>query len=78
MIKFETEKEEPKSPTFGDVEVNQFFIDIDGDFCQKSRDNKANRIAKYNGFPSAVSEMNMEPWEEIKKILPKVTNITWE
>lgn len=70
---FEDDKKE-KEPTFEDVEDNQFFVDCDGDLCQ--RDGALyNRIADRNGKPDTCSGLDGEYIGGPVKLLPKVYKI---
>ncbi len=75
MIKFITEDDDNKIPTFGDVEINQFFVDAEGFLCQKVWDCQTACIANPDGDPWAVSAYGTESSEEITSILPRVTKI---
>jgi len=61
--------------TFSMVEIDQFFIDDDGCFCQKICDEAYNCIADSNGFPYA-NTFEVENREKvIKRILPRIAKI---
>ena len=77
MIKFETDEVEVDAPLFADVSDSQFFIDSDKRLCQKYDANEAHIIAGPLGGPMC-DAVGMSPDDVIKKILPKVTKITWE
>jgi hypothetical protein len=73
MIKFIT-TETPKSPTFKDVLINQFFVCYHG-LCQKVRENSFTIIAKKDGRPYADHIENANESMAIDKILPHVEKI---
>lgn len=74
MIKFIYEETKPDSPTFGDVETDQFFVNR-GNLYQKVDQLSANKIADRNGVPFSESEVIFQINEIISKILPKVSKI---
>lgn len=55
MIKFITEEQEAKHPTFGDVEIGQFFVCGSGRLCQKRNYERANIISDSSGEPDCDS-----------------------
>ncbi len=73
----------PKNPYeeakywFYDVEIDQFFITKLGFLCQKIDSSHYNVVASPAGKPYA-STWEVKGNSEIKKVLPKVTKITWE
>lgn len=75
MIKFVTESEEIKNPTFGDVEENQFFIDGDGYLSQKNSHDRYFTIANNHGKPCSCLCDDVSGEDTIIKILPKITKI---
>ena len=75
MIKFITEQEGEEPPVFEDVEQNQFFLDMHGDFCQKNSTTSYVVIADKNGAPKSNFITNIDALKEIRKILPKITRI---
>jgi hypothetical protein len=74
-MKFIYEQEEDKTSTFGQVQDNQFFVDIDGDLCQKISSSSYCTIANSNGQPYATTYDCAYYYDTIKRILPKVTKI---
>lgn len=76
MIKFICEGEKAGSPVFGDVEDDQFFVNNDGDLCQKSTPRTYNIIATMDRRPwaSAVN-IDMDANDRILRILPHVSKI---
>jgi hypothetical protein len=73
MIKFIT-TETPKSPTFEDVKINQFFVGYHG-LCQKVTRTSYIIIAKGDGRPFADHIENANEFMTIDKILPHVEKI---
>lgn len=79
MIKFITEKaKKDKSPTFGQVEENQFFIDAKNRLCQKMNAEAYIVLTNEQGDPWATWLEDIEEDRIINKILPKVIRIEWE
>ena len=74
-ITFKENKPEAKPPTFGDVEENQFFINLDGFLSQKNRAGTYHSIADDCGNPCCVDFSGISEDRPIKRILPKVTKI---
>lgn len=74
-MKFIYEQEEDKVPTFGQVQDDQFFLDIDGYLCQKINFSAYCTIANSKGEPYATIIRRAYNSETIKRILPKVTKI---
>lgn len=87
-IKFHVKgNEEEAKLTFGMVKYHQFFIDQEGDLCQKVNGVKFNRISMRCGTPYAQQHVAVSRYNDlcygfdnlpIQKILPEVTKITWE
>lgn len=65
---------EEKILTFEDVKVNQFFVTVDGELCQKINSSSYNLIAVKDGTPFADYLSNSYGFI-IKRILPKVVKI---
>lgn len=75
-MKFIFEKESEKSPTFNQVEENQFFVNANGKLCQKVSSTTYNVIADKDGVPfTVVVAQHINGLNKIKKILPKVVKI---
>lgn len=74
MIKFITEENNRKRLTFGDVKNNQFFVDYEGDLCQKINEGRYHVLADERGYPRAISYTEI-PTRGIRRILPHVTKI---
>jgi hypothetical protein len=69
------EQKTAKPPTFGDVEINQFFVDIDGYLCQKNTKDTYHTIAAPSGLPFAGIVDRCYSSEHIQSILPEVERI---
>ena len=69
------EQEKVKTLTFGDVQENQFFVNVDGYLCQKASSGSYNIIADNLGTPYARSTDTAFKGDTIKRILPTVTKI---
>lgn len=79
MIKFEYENDkEEKLLSLNSVDMEQFFIDEDGDFCQKCNSSSYVVIALKNGSPYSDKIQVGCDTLVVYKILPRVTKITWE
>lgn len=79
MIKFIHAMQGKKcNPTLKDVGVDQFFVDIRGNLCQKIETNRYHILAKAGGVPYASSECLVHDEELISKVLPKVDRIVWD
>jgi len=74
-IKFITEAVEKKTPMFGDVEVNQFFVSANGSLCQKTADNIYSLIALSDGLLFSDQHTDVTNTRTITRILPHVTRI---
>ncbi len=75
MIKFIVEDTVSDNPTFGDVEVGQFFINDQNYFCQKVGGTQYNIIADADGAPTASQGKDQREATSIKQILPQVLKI---
>jgi hypothetical protein len=75
MIKFITQEPEVKTPTFGDVEINQFFVSENHLLCQKVTKTSFNFVAKMSGVPYADHVRDVSETTRILKILPHVKKI---
>lgn len=64
-----------KKPIFDDVELNQFYVDIDGYLRQKVGTGRATYIADANGAPWGRGDEAVDTEEEVLRILPRVTKI---
>ena len=60
---------------FSEVEVNQFFINCDGDLCQKSSESVFTIVADAEGEPYSDYFDEVSENMKIKKILPKIKRI---
>jgi hypothetical protein len=69
------EVEKPNSPIFGDVEINQFFVDKEGFLCQKEDARLFSVIAFPDGSPCCLACRNGVDDMPITRILPKVKRI---
>jgi len=70
------EKEEKvKNLTLADVDDDQFFVNIDGELCQKVFPRQYNIIAACDGSLIAAHSSEVDPDEKIERILPRVTKI---
>jgi hypothetical protein len=67
--------EELKKLTFADVQQNQFFVDSDGDLCQKYVEDSYFVIASNAGTPSAMYIECVDKSKPIRRILPIVEMI---
>jgi len=74
-LKLKFPKETENKLTFGDVKVNQFFIDEDGALSQKVNDCSYTVIAYADGSPCADYYTEVQDYQEVKKILPIVDEI---
>jgi hypothetical protein len=75
MFKITTEKETEKQLKFGDVEEDQFFVNTNGNLCQKSSSDVYTTIASKYGKPMSKTEYVVDYNTKIQKIFPKVTKI---
>jgi hypothetical protein len=69
------DEEKQKSPVFEDVEINQFFVDESGFFCQKVDDRSYIVIAAPDGSPWSLACKHSVAGTPITRILPKVKRI---
>lgn len=74
-MKFIYAEKTEKTPTFGDVEVNQFFVDYDGYLCQKSNNSCLVVIAHPDGAPYSTWLRNIDCSRKIQRIIPIVAKI---
>lgn len=65
---------EQKSLVFGNVETNQFFVDVAGRLCQKYCSTSYNVISNPDKTPFS-GRSEAKPSDEVVKILPKITEI---
>lgn len=72
-------KENPivKQPTFRDVQVNQFFVDISGCLCQKETDTSCFTMTNSEGELSCWYSSTVDPDMPISRILPEVLKIEY-
>ena len=79
MIKFIEAKEpvKPKEPTFKDVKVDQFFINIDHCLVQKVDVGLGHTIARADGTLFA-DRFSCDPDERIIKVLDKIAKIEFQ
>lgn len=76
MITFETKNLSPKVlPTFKDVEFNQFFVNADGELCQKVCFDSYNLIASKNGSPLSHQVKNVRADWPIERFIEKIEKI---
>lgn len=76
MINFiYAEAEKPKPLTFGDVEIDQFFVSESGELYQKVTRGHANMIASDSGRPCSNNTSAFDSKCHIQRILPKVERI---
>jgi len=75
MIKFIQKEEIKKVKTFGEVEHNQFFVNGNGHFCQKTNDSEYSIIADKHNNPHADYMQKVSPRIIIRKILPHTSKI---
>ena len=61
--------------TFSDVEDNQFFVDRNGYFCQKTYSDSYVMIADHDGNPYSYFFDDVLEDSPINKVLPRVTKI---
>ena len=66
-----------KQPTFRDVQVNQFFVDISGCLCQKEYNNSYFTITNSEGELSCYISDGIDPDMPISRILPEVLKIEY-
>jgi hypothetical protein len=76
MIKFIIEAD-ARSPVFGDVQTNQFFVHRLGWLCQKHAVDSFNTITDADGNPSASRLSKVRPDMPITRTLPSVLKIEW-
>ena len=69
------EQAKEKKPTFGDVQINQFFVDYDGYLCQKTTISSFVVIAHHDGTPYSTWLNNVPSVREIERIIPFVEKI---
>ncbi len=65
---------EEKPLTFEDVKVNQFFVTVGGELCQKIDSSSYNMVAAEDGIPLANHYCSTYGFK-IQRILPKVAKI---
>jgi hypothetical protein len=75
VIKFITEQENTEQLTFGMVKEHQFFIDEEGNLCQKLNSHSYFSISDVYQKPCCIFWDHKESSCPIKKILPHVTKI---
>jgi len=66
-----------KQPTFRDVQVNQFFVDISGCLCQKEGNFCYFTITNSEGKLSSLISDYVDPDMPISRILPEVLKIEY-
>lgn len=74
-MKFIYAEKAEKTPTFGDVQTDQFFVDCDGYLCQKSGPQSLTVVAKPDGTPYSTWSNNVSSVREIERIIPFVEKI---
>lgn len=65
-----------RQPTFGDVAINQFFVNRDGDLCQKNRSAGYSIIAIPSGRPWSAHRKASDN-QGIERMLPNIDNINY-
>ena len=75
MITFVTDDLNEMFKTLGDVEDDQFFINKDGYFCQKSEAGSYTLIADPSGAPLSDTYLDVPSDTRIRKVLPKIRRI---
>jgi hypothetical protein len=75
MIQFITAQEDEGLPVFEEVQQNQFFLDMHGDFCQKNSETSYVVIADKSGAPKSNLIKNIGALKVIRKIFPEVKRI---
>lgn len=74
-IQFFPKEEYAKTPVFEDVDEDQFFVNSEGQLCQKVDNDTYNIVADSDGEPFANHIKNVDTDEEIKRICPSVNKI---
>ena len=77
MITFETEENRESPPVFGDVGINQLFINKHGYLCQKVTGSSYNFIANSRKIPFAAHVDQILLSQKITEILPTTTKINF-
>ena len=77
MITFETVENRESPPVFGDVGINQLFINKHGYLCQKVTGSSYNFIANSHKIPFAAHVGKVPFSLKITKILPTTTKINF-
>jgi hypothetical protein len=67
---------ETRTPTFGDVLDDQFFVCLSGFLCQKVSASKYNTIATHEGIPEA-GAYTMDCHDKIQRFMPFVDKIAF-
>lgn len=76
MIKFICGEPKKRPPRFGDVQADQFFIDMDGYLCQKYNFTSYHTIAEPDGTPyTRRTSIEIDSDTAISRVLPIVTKI---
>ena len=70
-------QEESKQPTFADVQIDQFFVNIPGSLCQKYCCDSYNIITTSNGCVCSGRVDNLNPNSLISRIIPEVLKIEY-
>lgn len=76
-MKFILEETQDKSPVFGDVEIDQFFVNKFGELCQKITADTFVALTDEEGKPCAYYSHSVMPTQPIQRILPKVVRIEY-
>jgi hypothetical protein len=74
-MKIILKEDQSLKPVFGDVKVNQFFVDCYGYLCQKHSSDSYNVITDANGRLVSERVDAMEDEDVIDRILPEVLKI---
>jgi hypothetical protein len=77
MISFKCKPKEEPILTLSEVETNQFFIDIEGNLCQKMAHWDYNIIATKDGTPHCDTVRRCEIDANIRAVLAPVSRIDW-
>jgi hypothetical protein len=69
------EEDQSTLPVFGDVKLEQFFVNCCGCLCQKYSSNSYNIITDSNGGLTSGRVDDMESEDVISRILPEIKKI---
>lgn len=68
-------KKQILKPVFGEVKVNQFFVNLLGDLCQKHHEDSYNIVADSDGHLKSERINGVSHNNTIKHIIPEVEKI---